>query len=68
MCYLKAASRHLTFGFWRGAAIVDPAGRLETGGQVMAHVKLRTVADVDPALFAGWLRQAVALERQRQPG
>jgi hypothetical protein len=58
VCYLKAASHHLTFGFWRGASIVDPSGRLESGGQVMAHTKLRTLADIDPPLFADWLAQA----------
>jgi hypothetical protein len=62
VCYLKAASAHVTFGFWRGAAIADPSGRLESGGEVMAHTKLRTPADVDPELFADWLAQARALE------
>ena len=47
VCYLKTASRHVTFGFWRGASIDDPSGRLETSGE---------------ALFADWLRQARALE------
>jgi hypothetical protein len=61
VCYLKAASRHVTFGFWKGASIDDPSGRLESSGSVMAHAKLRSVDDVDPALFADWLRQARAL-------
>lgn len=63
VCYLKAASQHLTFGFWKGAGFDDPSGRLETTGQVMAHVKLRTLADVDPGLFAHWIEQGIALER-----
>jgi hypothetical protein len=58
VCYLKAASRHITFGFWRGASIDDPSGRLETSGDVMAHAKLRSVDDVDANLFANWLSQA----------
>jgi uncharacterized protein YdhG (YjbR/CyaY superfamily) len=62
ICYLKAASAHVTFGFWRGAAIDDRSGRLQTTGAVMAHAKLRALADVDPALFADWLAQARALE------
>ena len=62
VCYLKAASKHVTFGFWRGASIDDPSGRLETSGQVMAHTKLRTRDDVDEKLFARWLRQARELE------
>jgi hypothetical protein len=63
ICYLKAASAHITFGFWRGASIADPSGRLQTSGQVMAHAKLRTLDDIDTALFAGWLEQARALEQ-----
>lgn len=64
VCYLRAASRHITFGFWRGAAIVDPDGILETAGQVMAHAKLRTVADVNEQIFSTWLRQARHLHRR----
>jgi hypothetical protein len=37
VCYLKAASKHVTFGFWRGASIDDPSGRLESSGEVMAR-------------------------------
>ena len=62
VCYLKAASKHVTFGFWHGASIEDPSGRLESSGEVMAHVKLHTEDDVDPQLFADWLRQARAIE------
>jgi hypothetical protein len=58
VCYLKAASKHVTFGFWRGASIDDPSGRLETSGEVMAHAKLRNLDDVDAKLFAYWLAQA----------
>jgi hypothetical protein len=52
VCYLKGASRHVTFGFWRGASIDDASGRLETSGSVMAHAKLRSLNDVDEELFA----------------
>ncbi|HYX89818.1 MAG TPA: DUF1801 domain-containing protein, partial [Gaiellaceae bacterium] len=62
VCYLRTASKHVTFGFWRGASIDDPSGRLETSGEVMAHAKLRTLDDVDEPLFADWLRQARELE------
>jgi hypothetical protein len=63
VCYLKAASQHLTFGFWKGASLDDPSGRLESTGSVMAHVKLRTTHDVDPKLFSVWLKQAASLEQ-----
>jgi hypothetical protein len=62
VCYLKGASKHVTFGFWHGASIDDPSGRLETSGDVMAHVKLRAPGDVDPTLFRSWLEQARKIE------
>src|SRR5262245_41175852 len=62
VCYLKGASQHVTLGFWHGASIDDPSGRLETSGSVMAHAKLRSPQDVDEELFADWLRQARELE------
>jgi hypothetical protein len=61
VCYLKAASKDVTFGFWHGASIDDPSGRLESSGKVMAHVKLRSERDIDPKLFASWLKQAEAI-------
>jgi hypothetical protein len=64
VCYLKGASRHVTFGFWQGASINDPSGRLETSGEVMAHAKLRAVDDVDPLLFAHWIAQARQLAEE----
>ena len=47
VCYLKGASKHVTFGFRHGASIDDPSGRLQTTGSVMAHTKLRSHGDVD---------------------
>jgi hypothetical protein len=67
VCYLKMASpKHLTFGFWKGASIDDPSGRLETSGQVMAHTKLRGVEDVDSVLFRDWIEQAIALASEKR--
>jgi hypothetical protein len=61
VCYLKAASQHLTFGFWQGSSLDDPSGRLTSTGHVMAHAKLRTPDDVDERLFADWTAQAIEL-------
>ncbi|MEV4463218.1 DUF1801 domain-containing protein [Micromonospora echinofusca] len=62
VCLVKAYAAYVTFGLWRGADVTDPLGRLVPGARRMAAVKLRTLADVDPALFTDWLRQAHALE------
>lgn len=62
VCLLKAYASHLTFGLWRGQDVPDASGRLVPGARRMASVKLTSAEDVDPALFTGWLRHAVALE------
>ncbi len=60
---VKAYTRHVTFGLWRGSQVEDPSGRLvPSGAQQMAAVKLRTLDEVDPELFAEWVRQAHAAE------
>jgi hypothetical protein len=60
--YVKAHSRHVTFGFWRGADL-DGEGRLESSGEKMAHMKLRSVSEIDERLLAALVRQAVELNR-----
>jgi hypothetical protein len=61
VCLLKAYTSSVTFGFWKGREIIDSSGRMETTSG-MAHVKLRTAADIDIDLFTGWLTQARKLE------
>ncbi|MDZ5445488.1 DUF1801 domain-containing protein [Micromonospora sp. 4G57] len=62
VCLLKAYPSYVTFGLWRGREVADPSGRLTLAARQMAAVKLRTVDEVDPALFADWLRRAYELE------
>ena len=62
--YIKAYAKHVNFGFWRGKQLDDPAGALESGGQRMAHVKIRDTKDVDERAFVDWIRQAVALNAE----
>lgn len=62
VCYLKAYSKYVTFGFWHGQEINDRSGRLEPGARKMGQVKLSAVSEIDPALFENWLRQAWDIE------
>lgn len=49
--WLAPFAQHLTFGFYYGAQLDDPAGLLEGTGASMRHVKVRTAADLrNPAL------------------
>lgn len=63
VAYIKPASQHVTFGFWRGAQLDDPQGVLE-GGEVMKHVKLPADARLDEAQLKRWVKQAVALNEK----
>jgi hypothetical protein len=58
LCVVTAHPTHVAFGIFRGHEVADPSGRLDTRPGALAHVKLHTTADVDPALFADWLHQA----------
>jgi hypothetical protein len=59
--YIKAFSKAVNFGFWRGADLSDADGRLEGTGDRMRHVKIRAPEDVDKAAFSAWVKEAVQL-------
>jgi hypothetical protein len=54
--YLLSNQNYVTFGLNEFQKIRNPQGRLEGTGKTMRHVKLKSLADVDPELFAEWLR------------
>jgi hypothetical protein len=60
MMWLKAHSKHVGVGFWRGAELPDPKGLLEGDGDRMRHVKLRDAADIDDAAMRALVRAAMA--------
>src|SRR5262249_25522099 len=62
LAFIKVAKGHVTFGFWRGADLTDPARRLE-GGTRMRHVKITGLADYDEKAFVAYLKQAATLNR-----
>jgi hypothetical protein len=58
--FYPVRDEYLNFAFVRGASLDDPSGLLEGTGQSMRHVKLRSRADLRPAQFTRWLKQALA--------
>jgi len=62
--YIKPAKAHVTFGFWRGAELGDPAGVLE-GGDRMKHVRIPADEPLNEARLAAFVREAVALNRAK---
>jgi hypothetical protein len=61
VCWLQTEPPELILGFWHGASITDPSGRLRPHGTIMAQARLRTAGDVDAAVLGDWLRQARSL-------
>lgn len=56
--YLKSEKAYVTLGFFDTDGLKDPKGLLQGTGKSMRHVKLRTVSDIDEALFERWLTTA----------
>jgi hypothetical protein len=63
MIWLKAHSKHVNFGFWRGADLEDP--RLEGDGDRMRHIKLTSADDICPDAFRSLVRRAVELNAEK---
>ena len=58
--YLAVHPKHVNLGFYRGAALPDPAGLLEGTGRDMRHIKLHAPGDLERPEIADLLRAARA--------
>jgi hypothetical protein len=63
--YLKKASAHVTFGFWRGGELDAGRGILEGSGRRMAHLKIADIDEVDSKQLAALVKSAVKLNREK---
>ena len=60
VAYVYSDRGHVQFGFFNGASLKDPGGRLVGSGKYVRHVKVRTPADIDTRAYAALLRQAAS--------
>lgn len=65
MCYFKAFSNHINFGFWRGAELNDPDHLLEGDGLKMRHIRITAVNDINLAAYESLVRHAVKLNLEK---
>ncbi|HKW69946.1 MAG TPA: DUF1801 domain-containing protein [Candidatus Dormibacteraeota bacterium] len=63
--YIKAHPTYVSFGFWRGVELDAGRGLLESGGEKMAHVKLRSASDIKTAQLSRLVNAAVRLNREK---
>lgn len=61
MIFMRASSKHVTFGFWRGAMLADPHALLGGDGDRMRHVKIATVEAINRPALTALIKQAIAL-------
>lgn len=65
VCYIKAFSDHVNFGFWRGNELDDPEDLLTGELPTMRHVTIRHVNDVKRDAFEALVRSAVKLNIEK---
>lgn len=63
VCYLKGHRNHLTFGFWRGVALMEIDDRLETSGEKMAHMKFTEGSKLVKSKIKKLVKAAVELNQ-----
>ncbi len=60
-CSIRVGKGYVALQFGEiGASLEDPDGLLEGTGKKLRHVKIRSEEDIQPELFASWIRQAAA--------
>lgn len=64
---VSPSQRHVTLGFFGGAALDDPGGLLEGSGKVHRHVKLHRPDDVQRAELRDLIVAALARTRLAAP-
>ncbi len=65
VCYLKAFTDHVNFGFWRGTELADSEGLLTGDLTKMRHITLQSTADVKRDVFEAMVREAIKLNRDK---
>ena len=58
VCYLKPRREYVTFGFYEGTALSDPAGVLEGTGETMRHVKIAHPNEIKPDVLVPLILEA----------
>jgi len=64
VCYLASTDKYVSLGFFNGAGLSDPAGRIEGTGKKMRHVKVRSLEGIEAEQFMAWVREAVVLNQR----
>lgn len=61
MIWIKAYTKYVNIGFWRGTEMQDKHGLLAGDGDRMRHVKLTTIQDIKKTALTDYIKQAIKL-------
>lgn len=64
VCYIKAFKKHVNLGFWRGKSLDDPEGLVQSGGDVMGHIRFEARGDLAAPSLVPLIRQAMQLNAE----
>ena len=62
--YLAPHTGRVNLGFYRGAYLADPSGKLEGTGKALRHIKVATRSLAESAEIESLIAQAIAERRQ----
>ena len=65
VCYLASTKGYVSLGFFNGAELTDPRGRIEGTGKSMRHIKVRSLEDIQHHDYTYWVREAVGINASR---
>jgi hypothetical protein len=65
MVWLKAYKTYVNLGFWRGVELTDPKGLLEGDGNLMRHVKITSLEELNKPAIKRFVTQAAKLNRTK---
>jgi hypothetical protein len=63
--WIKAYKTYVNFGFWRGSQLSDPQGRLAGDGDLMRHIKIAGLSDLNKPALKKFVREAAKLNREK---
>ena len=55
--YMRFSKKHITLGFYNIEKLVDPNNLLEGEGNTLKHIKIKSLAQLNPELVKSWLMQ-----------
>jgi hypothetical protein len=54
---MRFSKKHITLGFYNIEKLVDPNNILEGEGNTLKHIKIKSLAQLNPELIKSWLMQ-----------